>query len=67
MRGDLALGERAPEHLVLKASGARVQELRGNGGKGDLILKGAHRLSHDWGPGQSKVSIGIWVRPDCSS
>ena len=37
--GDPALGERAPEHLALKASGACAQELHGTGGNGDPILK----------------------------
>ena len=31
-------GERAPEHLALKASGACAQELHGTGGNGDPIL-----------------------------
>ena len=39
MCGDLAQGERAPEHLALKASGACAQELHGTGGNGDPILK----------------------------
>ena len=39
MCGDLALGERALEHLALKASGACVQELHGTGGNGDPILE----------------------------
>ena len=39
MCGDLAWGERAPEHLALKASGACVQELHKTGGNGDPILK----------------------------
>ena len=39
MPGDLALGERAPEHLALKASGTCAQELLGTGGNGDPILK----------------------------
>ena len=34
-----AQGERAPEHLALKASGACAQELHGTGGNGDPILK----------------------------
>ena len=37
--GDPAQGERAPEHLALKASGACVQELHGTGGNRDPILK----------------------------
>ena len=36
---DLALGERALEHLALKASGACAQELHRTGGNGDPILK----------------------------
>ena len=39
MCGDLAQGERASEHLALKASGACVQELHRTGGNGDPILK----------------------------
>ena len=39
MCGDLAHGERAPEHLALKASGACGQELHRTGGNGDPILK----------------------------
>ena len=35
---DLAWGERALEHLALKASGACAQELHGTGGNGDPIL-----------------------------
>ena len=37
--GDLAGGQRALEHLALKASGACAQELHGTGGNGDSILK----------------------------
>ena len=39
MPGDLAVGERAPEHLVLKASRACAQELHRTGGNRDPILK----------------------------
>ena len=39
MCGDLALGERAPGALALKASRACVQELHGTEGNGDPILK----------------------------
>ena len=35
----MELGERALEHLALKASGAFAQELHGTGGNGDPILK----------------------------
>ena len=31
------------------------------------FLQGTHRLSHAQVPGQSKVTIGMWVRPDCRS
>ena len=68
--GDLALGERAPRgNLALKVSGACAQELHGTGGNRDPILKRRTQTftCTDWVPGQSKVSIGIWVRPDCSS
>ena len=37
--GDLAQGERAPEHLALKASEACAQELHKTGGNRDPILK----------------------------
>ena len=37
--GDAAQGERAPEHLALKASGACVQELHRTGENRDSILK----------------------------
>ena len=39
MCGDLALGERDPEHLAMKASGACVQELHRTGKNGVPILK----------------------------
>ena len=56
------------EYLALKASGACVQELHRTGGNGDPILKKAHMDFHvHQVPGQSEVSIGIWVKPDCSS
>ena len=31
------------------------------------FLKGTHDIQVHWIPGQSEVSIGIWVKPDCSS
>ena len=31
------------------------------------FLKGTLDFHVHWVPGQCKVSIGIWVKPDCSS
>ena len=55
------------EHLALKASGACAQELHRTGGNGDPILKRCTQTFMCTGPGQSKISIGIWVKPDYSS
>ena len=56
-----------PEHLALKASVACVQELHSSGGNGDPILKRHTHFHVHWVPGGSKVSKGIWIRPDCNS
>ena len=53
-------GKEPPEHLALKASGACEQEWRTHPWKVHTDFR-VH-----WVPGQSKGSIGICVRPDCS-
>jgi len=50
MPGDLALGERAPEHLALKASGAVHWSAMGLGETQTPFLKGADMLSCALGP-----------------
>ena len=49
------------KHLALKASGVSVQGLHRTGGKGDPIHKRCTDFHVHWVPGQSKISIGIWV------
>ena len=56
MCGDLSWGERAPEHLALKASGTCAQEPTGLEEMEIPFLKGAHRLSHALGP-RAKQSL----------
>ena len=67
-RAEIWHWEKEPlEHLALKASRACGQELHGTGGNRDPILKVHTDFLVHWVPGQSKVSIGIWVKPNCSS
>ena len=61
MPGDLALGEGAPGEF-----GIEVQW--GSMGLGEMetpFVKGTHSISRALLPGQSRDSIGIWVKPDC--
>ena len=53
------------EHLALKASGTRVQELLGE--METPFLTGTTDFHVHWVPGQSKGSIGIHVGSDCNS
>ena len=56
-----------PEHLALKTSGACAQELHRDWGNGGPILKRRTQTFTCTGSQGKAKSIGIWVRPDCSS
>ena len=54
--------EGSPEHLALKTSGARVQELQRTGGNRVHSWRAHSRFHMHWDPGQSSDSIGAWAR-----
>ena len=68
MPGDLALGGGAPEHLVLRASGACTQELHRPGGNADSTLERHAQVFMCTGSeDKAETLTGIWVGPSCDS